>query len=134
MKTSKLVLGILSIIISVFVFLQSMAAGLLNAMTENGEVSGSGGLLVSMLMLAGGIVMIATRKAEKKGGSIAGLVLYLLAALLGFSTAGSYKDLNIWAGVCLLLAGLNLIALIQIGKKQKNEIKAREAFDKGENL
>lgn len=50
MKTWKLVSGILSIILSVFVAFQSGMAGLGNALADNNEVSGSAGLLVAILM------------------------------------------------------------------------------------
>lgn len=56
MKTWKLVSGIISIVLSVFVVFQSMIAGLANALEESGQVSGSAGLVVSMCMLCGGIV------------------------------------------------------------------------------
>lgn len=114
MKIAKLVLGILSIILCVLVMIQSCAAGALNGLADNGEVGGSGGFLVALLMLAGGIVMIATRNSSSIGGSIAGTVLYGLAALIGFITAGSYTDLYIWAGLCVVLAIFNVVAAIKI--------------------
>ena len=114
MRTTKLVLGILTIVISAFVVFQSCAAGIANSLSENGESSGTGGLLVAMIMLAGGIVMIASRKSESKGGSVAGLILFVLAALIGFSSAGSYKDLNVWAGLCTILA------VVKRSKSKKN--------------
>ena len=49
MKTWKLVLGILSIVLFVVVSFQSCAAGLGNALSENGESSGSGGIFVAMI-------------------------------------------------------------------------------------
>lgn len=51
MKTWKLVSGIISIVLSVFVVFQSMIAGLANALEESGQVSGSAGLVVSICML-----------------------------------------------------------------------------------
>lgn len=116
MKTAKLVTGILCMVFTVLVLFQSCAAGLSNALTENGEVSGTAGFLVALLMLAGGIVEVATRKSEGKGGSIACLVLFLLAALLGFANAGSYTDLNIWAAWCLILGILNLVSIFSKSK------------------
>lgn len=116
MKTWKLVSGILSIVLSMFVLFQSCAAGLGNALEDNGEVGGSAGVLVAVLLLAGGIVSIATRKGGK-GGSIALLVMFGLAALAGFMMAGSYADLYIWSGWCLICALFGLIALIRSGKK-----------------
>ena len=65
MKTWKLVSGILSIILFVFVSFQSCAAGLSNTLQENGEIGGSAGILVAIMLLAGGIVSIATRKGGK---------------------------------------------------------------------
>ena len=65
MNTWKLVSGILSIILSAFVVYQSGAAGILNTVEGNGEVSGSAGILVAVLLLAGGIVSIVSRKGGK---------------------------------------------------------------------
>ena len=59
MKTWKLVSGILSIILFVVVTFQSCAAGISNTLQENGEVGGSAGVLVAIMLLAGGIVSIA---------------------------------------------------------------------------
>ena len=75
MKTWKLVSGILSMILFVIVTFQSCAAGVANSLEANGETSGSAGVLVAILMLAGGIVSVATRNAEKKGGNIALIVI-----------------------------------------------------------
>lgn len=121
MKTTKLVFGVLSICLTVMVLFQSCAAGAANALESNGEVGGTGGFIVAILLLAGGIVMIATRKSEKRGGSITGLVLYLLAAFIGFATAGSYTDLKIWSGFALLVAVINIVALVQLKKTTKSE-------------
>lgn len=96
MKVWKLVSGILSIILFVFVSFQSCAAGVSNALEANGEASGSAGIIVAILMLAGGIVSIATRKSLGKGGNIALIVLFGLAAIIGFAGYGSFSDLAIW--------------------------------------
>jgi len=116
MKTVKLVFGILCIVLCVLVMLQSCIAGLGNALAENGEVSGTAGLLVSIGLLVGGIVMVATRKSEGKGGSIAGIIIFGLAALLGFANAGSYGDLKVWSALCVLMVVINLIAAIKTKK------------------
>lgn len=116
MKTWKLVSGILSMVLFILVAFQSCAAGLGNAITENGESSGSGGIILAVLMLAGGIVSVATRKNEGKGGNIALIVLFGLAALFGFLLAGSFADLNVWAAWCLINAILAVIALVKGNK------------------
>ena len=112
MKTWKLVSGILSMILFVIVTFQSCAAGAANSLEANGETSGSAGVLVAILMLAGGIVSVATRNAEKKGGNIALIVLFGLAALVGFTGFGSFSDLAIWAGWCLINAILAVVAIV----------------------
>ena len=76
MKTWKLVSGVLSIILFFIVALQSCAAGMVNAMEANGGSSGSAGILVGILMLAGGIVSIASRNVIGNGGNIAILILF----------------------------------------------------------
>lgn len=118
MKVWKLVSGILSIVLVGFIIFQSCAAGVSNALEENGEVSGSAGVIVAILMLAGGIISIATRNSSGKGGNIALIIIFVLAAVFGFTMAGSYSDLRIWAGWCSICAFLALIAML---KGQKEE-------------
>lgn len=111
LATWKLVSGILSMVLFLLVSLQSCAAGAYNALSNNGESSGSGGIVLAILMLSGGIVSVATRKSRGNGGNIALIVLFCLASLIGFATAGSYGDLNIWAFWCLLNAILAIVAM-----------------------
>ncbi len=113
MKVWRLVAGILSIVLCLIVLLQSCAVGAVNAISENGEVSGSAGFLVAIFMLAGGIVSIATRKAEGKAGSIVLIILFGLAALVGYANYGSYSDLVVWSSWCLVNAVLAVIALLK---------------------
>lgn len=120
MKTWKLVSGILSIILFIIVALQSCAAGISNTLSENGELGGSAGLIVAIMLLAGGIVSISTKNSTSKGGNIALIILYGLGALFGFTLAGSYGDLIIWATWCLICAVLALVSLIK-GPKKKDE-------------
>lgn len=121
MKIWKLVAGILSIVLFALVSLQSCAAGISNTLEANGEMSGTSGIMVAALMLAGGIVSIATRKSAGKGGNIALIILFGLAALIGFTGYGSYSDLAIWSGWCLINAVLALIALLKTRKNQYND-------------
>lgn len=113
MKTWKLVSGILSIVLFALVSLQSCAVGIGNSLSKNGEVSGTTGIIVALLLLAGGIVSIATRNKRGNGGNIATIVLFGLATLFGFTMAGTYKDLNIWAFWCLINALLAIVYMIK---------------------
>lgn len=115
----ELVSGILSIVLFIVVAFQSCAAGVVNTIEDNGQSSGSGGIMVAIMMLSGGIVSVATRKSEGKGGNIALIVLFGLGALIGFALAGNFTDLNIWAAWCLINAVLAIIALIKGNKSEK---------------
>ena len=105
MKTWKLVSGILSTVLFLVVAFQSCAAGVADAIAGQG-----GGILVGILMLSGGIVSISTRGSQKKGGDIALIVLYGLAALIGFAGFGIYKDLIVWSIWCLVCAALAFVS------------------------
>lgn len=130
MKTTKLVTGILCMVLTVLVLLQSCAVGMYNTLGETGEASGSAGAILAVLMLAGGIVEVATRKSEGKGGSIAAAILFLLAALMGFANVGTYADLNIWSGWCLILGVLNVICVFR--SKSKVQAGQKEAESRSE--
>ena len=67
MKVWKLVSGILSIILFLLVMFQSCAAGVSNSLEENGEVGGSAGIIVAIMLLAGGIVSVAVRNGKRGG-------------------------------------------------------------------
>ncbi len=123
MRIWKLISGIVSIVLAAFVIFQSSAAGLYNAMSGNNESGGTAGLFTALLMIAGGVVSIAIRNRDGrnrdgKGGNIALIVLFGLGALIGFTMAGSYSDLMIWAGWCLVCAVLALLSVWK-DKKQK---------------
>ncbi|MEA4964794.1 MAG: hypothetical protein VB055_03070 [Oscillospiraceae bacterium] len=117
MKTAKLVIGIVSIVLSMFVLFQSCAAGVGNALAENGEASGSAGLMVAILMLIAGIVGIATRKS--KGGGITTGVFYAVAGILGICNYGSYSDLMVWSILCFIFAVVFIIGSVKMPKKEK---------------
>lgn len=116
MKTAKLVVGILTLVLSVLVLFQSCAAGVGDAMQGEGGTSGGSGLFVGILMIAGGIVDIAARKS--KGGAIAAAIIFAIAAFLGFTATGIFGDLIIWGGWCFILCCLNIISIVTLGKEQ----------------
>ena len=110
MRVWKLVSGILSIILFAVVMFQSCAAGVVNALEDNGGISGSVGVIVG---IAGGIVSIATRNKTGKGHDIALIVLFGLAAVFGFAGYGNYSDLVIWSVWCLINAVLAVVSMIK---------------------
>lgn len=68
MKTTKLVIGILMIVLAAFILFQSMFAGVGNAIEGNNHTSGTSGVLVALLYIVMGIVYLATRKARTLAG------------------------------------------------------------------
>lgn len=123
MRTWKLVSGILSIVLSVFVLFQSCAAGMVHTLAATGENGGSGGVIVAIMLLAGGIVSIVARNGSK-GGHIALVVLFGIGAVCGYAMAGTvYQDLYIWATWCLVIAVLAVVSLL---KAPKNAEKHRK--------
>ncbi|EJF00809.1 hypothetical protein [Liquorilactobacillus mali] len=122
MKTTKLVFGILMIVLSVFIGLQSMVTGLGNSLESNNQHGGSAGILVGILYLVAGIVYLATKSAKKLGADIANFILLALAWLLGVSNAGSYGDLTVWGWLALIIGALFLVWHILSNKKAKNVV------------
>lgn len=90
--------------------LQSCAAGLGNALENNGEIGGTAGLILAISLLIAGIGAICTRN-----GGYVSTAFYVLAGLISLLCAGSYSDLNIWSVVSLIFGGICAIAT----RKQK---------------
>jgi len=111
MKTAKLIIGIISIVLFVIIMFQSCATGVVNALDNNNEdISGSAGLLLAIAMLIGGIIGIAARKS--KGGSITAGAFYILGAIIGFANLGTFGDLIVWSVLSLAFGGLFIIGSI----------------------
>ena len=115
LKTAKLIIGILSIVLSVIVLLQSCAVGVGNALADSEEASGQAGIIVAVVMLIAGIVGITTRSS--KGGGITTGIFFLFAALMGYANIGSYSDLGLWSALCLIFGLVFLIGSIAMKKK-----------------
>ncbi|WP_407567381.1 hypothetical protein [Limosilactobacillus fermentum] len=80
-----------------------MLAGVGNALDNSNSHSGSAGVFVAILYIVIGIVYLATRKSPKMGGDIAGLVIAIIAWMLGAFNVGIYKDLQVWAWLILII-------------------------------
>lgn len=116
MKVWRLVSGILSIVFALLVFGQSMLVSVGEAIAETETVDGGAGLLVAILMLAGGILSIVVHKSYSKGSGIALLLIFGLAGLMGMAFSQTYGDLQIWGGWCLICA---LFALLSLFRKSR---------------
>lgn len=120
MKTAKLTIGIVSIVLALIVLFQSCAAGIGSALSNNtSDTSGGAGMFVAILLIIGGIVGIAARLS--KGGTITATIIYALAGIIGVVTTGIFKDLLVWGVLSLLFA---LIFAISIFKQDYSKPEA----------
>lgn len=110
MKVARLIIGIISLLLTVIIGFQSCAAGLLNAMQENGQSSGTMGFLTGFMIMIAGIVAICARNS-KPGGFVAG-GFYIFAFLIGIANFGNYGDLVVWSVVSLMFGVFFIISSV----------------------
>lgn len=124
MKTAKLTIGIISIVLSIVVMFQSCAAGVGSALANNAkDTSGGAGVFVALLLIVGGIVGIAARKS--KGGAIATTIIYAIGGIVGIATTGIFKDLLVWGIISLIFAAVFCISIFtQKYEKDDGQAKA----------
>lgn len=122
MRTAKLIVGIVSMVLTFIIFLQSCAVSIGDAMTGSESASGGAGIIVGLFMLIAGIVAVSTRKS--RGGGIFCLILYGIAGLVGISNADTYPDLMVWGVLALIFALIFLIAVITHTKENRTHVEA----------
>lgn len=133
MKVWKLVSGILSIIWSGWVMLGAGVTGFLSDM-EGSKDDGTAvvvvGFFVSILMVAGGIVLIAVKNKidERSNGALA--IIFGIATIIGFAGGGKFDILEIWAVWCLACA---VNAVVCIFQNRKNKSKDTDNEDSSKN-
>lgn len=115
MKATKLVIGIVSMVLFILISFQSCAAGIGNALAENGEASGTAGFILALFMLISGIVGVAGKNS--KGATITAGLFYAVGGLLGIANVGSFADLQIWSVLSFIFAA----AFLFMGIKMKKE-------------
>lgn len=130
MKTAKLIIGIISIVLFLVVVFQSCAAGIGNALEGNGETSGGAGFFLAICMLIAGIVGIVTR-SRPVGGFVSG-AFYAIGGLIGITNYGSYSDLAVWAVLNFIFAAVFMIGSILAIHAKKNKKKSDNNESKGE--
>ena len=105
MKAWRLVSGILSIVLAVFVAAQAVTLIPLLLTAQNPDYTAIAGFFVSALMLTGGIVSIVMRAGGKSAG-VTLLILYGIAAYIAFSYTERFPDLKVWGAWCAICAGI----------------------------
>ena len=119
MKTLKLILGIISMVLSGVILFQSCAAGLGNIIADTGESSGTAGVMLVACMLIAGIVGLVTRKG--RAGSFVAAGFYLFGGLIGIANYGTFADLRIWSILCLIFGGLFIVAALGTPRVPKTQ-------------
>lgn len=104
MRVTKLVIGILMIVYSVWLFIQGLLGGFLGIIADKNMLAGILGILLCGLFMASGIVYISTENSDGLGGDIAGFAMMIVAGTLDFF-GGTYAGL-IWTGILALIIGI----------------------------
>lgn len=114
---AKLVLGIISIVLFVLVMLQSCAVTSLGTLVSSeAAASGMFGVILAILLLAAGIVGIATRR--RRTGGLVAAVIWIVGAFIGFLGVRTYADLSIWGFIALMFgAAYFLMTFISFNRK-----------------
>lgn len=111
MKTAKLSIGIVSLVLSMVVLFQSCAAGVGSALTNSKDSSGGTGMFFAILFIVAGIVGIAARSS--KGGTIAATIIYVIAGIIGVTATGIFRDLVVWGVIALIFAVVFAISIFK---------------------
>ena len=118
--TCRLILGIISCVLFVIISFQSCAVGLGNAMSSNGEKSGSVGFLSAICIVVAGIIGIVTHKSEKKVSCFIVCGFYWGIFFLSRMYSGSYSDLKVWGFLAFAFGCIYLFAPLR--EKKENII------------
>ena len=118
MKTTRLILGIITIVLFVIILFQSCAAGIVNTVGKSSDAGGSAGIFVAFLSLIAGIIAVAARSSA--GGSMTAGAFYMITAITGISNSNVYKDLSVWGGLYFIFS---LFFIISGVKQRKNKKK-----------
>ena len=97
MKVVKIIIGILSILISAVTALQTYALSVITSVAEDllHSLGMTTGTVTMAIFLIGGLVGIIL--CDNKIGSIVAGVIYLAGAVIGFFKMGEYSDMLVWA-------------------------------------
>lgn len=120
-SVTRLVLGIIATVLGSISFFQSCTVSSLEiageALGEENANAGGSGMLMALLMLAGGIVAIATRKG-KAGGIVSGSLM-IFAGITGIGAGEIFPDLYFYGVMAFAFGIACLVVSIVWGGKGK---------------
>jgi uncharacterized membrane protein len=121
MKTGKVISNVFSIIFFFIIIFQSCAAGVVNVIDGNEtDSSGAAGVLLAVFMLVAAITGLITRKNEKSAISVG--ILYIIGALIGYASLGTFGDLVIWSSLSLIFSIVYFMSFILYKRSLKKVI------------
>ena len=112
MKQIKLWLGILGLVIGAYIMIISCYEAAWNLLTTSGHFNGAVGIIVAVLLVAGSLVRIGMRSSADDSGSIISLVLFAIAAALGFAVTPIYHYMQKWAIICLVMGIISVLMIM----------------------
>ncbi len=108
MKTTRMIIGIVGIVLAMIIMFQSCAARFVEAVEEDTKSTASiAGVMVALAFIVAGIIAICTRRSAP-GGFIC-FSIYTIAGIVGLAGHGMYKDLIVWSIISLIFAAVFLI-------------------------
>ena len=120
MKTTRMIIGIVGIVLALVIFFQSCAAGFVEAIEEDTKSTASAaGVMVALSFIVAGIIAICTRRSA--AGGFVCFAIYAISGIIGLAGHGMYTDLIVWGSISLVFAVVFLITSI-VMIKQKNNV------------
>ena len=117
-SVARLVIGIISMVLSVFVLLQSYAVDTLYTLADSEETAGSVGIMFSLLFLAAAIVGVCTRNSKSSLGAHVSTLLYWVAGMSTFGVWEAFEDLLIWGIISIGFGIFFFVAAIKSDNKK----------------
>lgn len=102
MRVTKLVVGILLILLSVWLFIHGLIFGLIGLKDLQNVPAGIIEMIMAALILAAGIVYVATENRSGLGGDITNFVLLLIAGLISIG-GWMYNGIVLYGALVLVI-------------------------------
>ena len=102
MRVTKLVVGILLILLSVWLFIHGLIFGLIGLKDLQNIPAGIIEMIMAALILAAGIVYVATENRSGLGGDITDFVLLLIAGLISIG-GWMYNGIVLYGALVLVI-------------------------------
>lgn len=115
-SSGRLIISVISMVLCLLILFQSCAAGISNALQDNGATSGTSGMMLAFCMLLAGIIGAVTRKSKSQIVTMLPGAFYWFGSLMTFGTGSTYGDLPIWGGVSFFFGAVFVAAGLKMKK------------------